>query len=80
MDGTSIECLGNFKDFVLEEKVDYNYGLIRNKAQSKLIRIRWVLGLIFQNKIIWSGKVDRPFHLCGTGTEIILIYFLRTRT
>jgi hypothetical protein len=47
-----------------EKKVDYNHGLIRNQSQSKLIRIRWVLGLIFQNKIIWSGKVDSPFHLC----------------
>jgi len=58
MDGTSIECLGNFKDFF-----DLMI-LIRNQSQSKLLRIRWVLGLIFQNKIIWSGKVDPPFHLC----------------
>jgi hypothetical protein len=49
--------------FFFEKKVDYNHGLIRNQSQ-KLMRIRWVLGLIFQNKIIRSGKVDSPFHLC----------------
>jgi hypothetical protein len=57
--------------FFFEKKVDYNHGLIRNQFQSKLIRIRWVLGLIFQNK---TG-FPIPF-VCGTGTEIIFIFFL----
>jgi hypothetical protein len=61
----------------LEKKVDYNHGLICSQSPSKLIRIRSVLGLIFQNKTGFSI----PF-VCGTGTgtEIIFTLFFRTRT
>jgi hypothetical protein len=58
-----------------ETKVDYNHGFIGSQSwQSKLIRMRWVLGLIFQNE---TG-FPIPF-VCGTGTEIILIYFLKNQ-